>query len=43
MLNFSIAYGKTAVGLAKDWNVSVDEAKDTVHKWYESRPEVRSD
>jgi len=27
MLNFSIAYGKTAKGLAQDWSVTVDEAK----------------
>jgi DNA polymerase-1 len=23
-LNFSIAYGKTAIGLSKDWGVSVE-------------------
>lgn len=40
ILNFSIAYGKTAVGLSKDWGVSVSEAKDTVEKWYSDRPEV---
>ena len=26
ILNFSIAYGKTVQGLAKDWDVSLDEA-----------------
>ena len=26
-LNFSIAYGKTAHGLGKDWGVSVSEAQ----------------
>jgi len=41
ILNFSIAYGKTAIGLAKDWNVSLAEAKDTVEAWYSDRPEVR--
>ena len=41
ILNFSIAYGKTAMGLAKDWNVSLAEAKETVEKWYSDRPEVR--
>jgi DNA polymerase-1 len=41
ILNFSIAYGKTAMGLAKDWNVSLGEAKDTLEKWYSDRPEVR--
>lgn len=40
ILNFSIAYGKTAMGLSKDWNVSLAEAKDTVAKWYGDRPEV---
>lgn len=40
-LNFSIAYGKTAHGLAKDWDVSMKEAEDTVKAWYDSRPEVR--
>jgi hypothetical protein len=41
ILNFSIAYGKTAHGLAKDWGVSHKEAEDTVDKWYSDRPEVR--
>ncbi len=41
ILNFSIAYGKTAHGLAADWNVTVEEAKDTLEKWYRDRPEVR--
>eukprot|EP00179_Madagascaria_erythrocladioides_P028058 CAMPEP_0198334002 /NCGR_PEP_ID=MMETSP1450-20131203/19330_1 /TAXON_ID=753684 ORGANISM="Madagascaria erythrocladiodes, Strain CCMP3234" /NCGR_SAMPLE_ID=MMETSP1450 /ASSEMBLY_ACC=CAM_ASM_001115 /LENGTH=720 /DNA_ID=CAMNT_0044038559 /DNA_START=60 /DNA_END=2222 /DNA_ORIENTATION=- len=40
-LNFSIAYGKTAVGLARDWGISVEEARDTVERWYGSRPGVR--
>lgn len=41
ILNFSIAYGKTAHGLSKDWGVSVKEAEDTVDKWYSDRQEVR--
>lgn len=41
VLNFSIAYGKTAHGLSKDWGVTLDEAKDTVARWYSDRPEVR--
>ncbi len=41
ILNFSIAYGKTAHGLATDWNVSTKEAQDTVDLWYADRPEVR--
>jgi len=32
-LNFSIAYGKTAVGLSRDWGVSLNEAKDTLRRW----------
>ena len=32
-LNFSIAYGKTAHGLSKDWNVSLTEAQDTLERW----------
>ncbi|KAJ4827344.1 hypothetical protein Tsubulata_003300 [Turnera subulata] len=40
MLNFSIAYGKTPVGLARDWKVSVKEAKKTVNLWYKERKEV---
>jgi DNA polymerase I len=39
-LNFSIAYGKTAHGLSKDWDVSVQEAKDLLKAWYADRPEV---
>ena len=39
-LNFSIAYGKTAHGLSKDWNVSVEEAEEMLQKWYADRPEV---
>lgn len=40
VLNFSIAYGKTAHGLSKDWGVSLKEADDTVQRWYSDRPEV---
>jgi DNA polymerase I len=40
-LNFSIAYGKTARGLAIDWETSVAEAKETLERWYADRPEVR--
>ncbi|KAJ6950443.1 hypothetical protein NC651_004188 [Populus alba x Populus x berolinensis] len=40
MLNFSIAYGKTPVGLSRDWKVSVAEAKETVNLWYKERKEV---
>jgi len=40
VLNFSIAYGKTAHGLSKDWGVTQTEAQDMVDKWYADRPEV---
>ncbi|KAM3302499.1 DNA polymerase I B, chloroplastic/mitochondrial [Capsicum chacoense] len=40
MLNFSIAYGKTSIGLSRDWKVSVKEAKETVERWYSDRKEV---
>mmetsp|Transcript_27035 Transcript_27035/g.43449 ORF Transcript_27035/g.43449 Transcript_27035/m.43449 type:complete len:744 (+) Transcript_27035:58-2289(+) len=40
-LNFSIAYGKTAFGLAKDWGVTKEEAAETVRLWYNDRPEVK--
>ncbi|KAL2476265.1 DNA polymerase I B [Abeliophyllum distichum] len=42
MLNFSIAYGKTTVGLARDWKVSHKEAQETVDLWYSDREEVLS-
>ncbi len=41
VLNFSIAYGKTAHGLSKDWGVSTKEAEDLLEAWYQDRPEVR--
>ena len=41
VLNFSIAYGKTAHGLSRDWGVSLEEAQETVDRWYADRPEVR--
>ena len=40
-LNFSIAYGKTAHGLAKDWGVSPKEAQELLDAWYADRPEVK--
>ncbi|KAJ9521967.1 hypothetical protein QJQ45_024847, partial [Haematococcus lacustris] len=40
ILNFSIAYGKTAHGLAKDFGTSLQEAEATVAKWYGDRAEV---
>ena len=40
-LNFSIAYGKTARGLSQDWNVSLQEAQETLERWFSDRPEVK--
>ena len=34
ILNFSIAYGKTPFGLAKDWGVTVKEAEAMLEAWY---------
>lgn len=42
VLNFSIAYGKTAHGLSRDWGTSLEEARDTVERWYSDRPEART-
>ncbi|KXZ47740.1 hypothetical protein GPECTOR_33g622 [Gonium pectorale] len=41
VLNFSIAYGKTAHGLAVDFKTTKEEAQQTVDKWYADRWEVR--
>jgi DNA polymerase I len=41
-LNFSIAYGKTAHGLSKDWGVTVKEAEQMLQAWYAARPEVEA-
>ena len=40
-LNFSIAYGKTPHGLAKDWGVTREEAQALLDAWYADRPEVK--
>ena len=41
VLNFSIAYGKTARGLAADFGTTVEEAQATLSAWYKDRPEVK--
>jgi DNA polymerase-1 len=41
-LNFSIAYGKTARGLSKDWGVTLADAEETLERWFADRPEVRA-
>ena len=30
------------MGLSKDWGVSVQEAKETLERWYADRPEVKA-
>ncbi|MEW5306424.1 MAG: hypothetical protein WDW36_008889 [Sanguina aurantia] len=40
VLNFSIAYGKTAHGLAKDFGTTKEVAEATVKRWYADRKEV---
>jgi hypothetical protein len=42
VLNFSIAYGKTARGLSRDWGVPLNEAEETLDRWYSDRPEVKA-
>lgn len=39
-MNFSIAYGKSAIGFSKDWNCTLEEAEETVKKWYSNRKEA---
>lgn len=39
-MNFSVAYGKTAFGFAKDWDCSLEEAENFLKLWYADRPEV---
>lgn len=34
VMNFSISYGKTVEGFAKDWNCSEQEAQDIIDLWY---------
>eukprot|EP01083_Nonionella_stella_P049282 131376_1 len=41
LVNFSIAYGKTADGLAADLNITRTEANSVLDKWYSDRFEVK--
>lgn len=41
IMNFSVAYGKTAYGFAKDWNCSLEEAEKFQQLWYSERQEVK--
>lgn len=40
-LNFSLLYGKTKYGFAKDWNISEDEAQKVIDRWFQAFPEVK--
>ena len=40
-MNFSIAYGKTASGFAKDWGCTLPEAEATLQAWFRDRKEVK--
>ena len=40
VLNFSLAYGKSAKAFAEEWNCSLDEAKNVIKAWFADRPEV---
>lgn len=40
-MNFSIAYGKTASGFARDWKCSLEEAQRTIDAWFNQRKEVK--
>ena len=40
VMNFSVAYGKTAFGFKNDWNCTLDEAKHFINLWYSDRKEV---
>eukprot|EP00929_Paragymnodinium_shiwhaense_P088075 TRINITY_DN4828_c1_g3_i3.p1 TRINITY_DN4828_c1_g3~~TRINITY_DN4828_c1_g3_i3.p1 ORF type:complete len:885 (+),score=154.29 TRINITY_DN4828_c1_g3_i3:80-2734(+) len=40
-LNFSVLYGKTTFGLAKDWGMTQSEATMFIKRWFEAFPEIR--
>ncbi len=42
VINFSMVYGITPMGLSKQLEVSKDDAKKLMSKWYDDRTEVRS-
>ncbi len=41
LLNFSIIYGKTAWGFAKDWHCPQSEAQTFIDKYFEVRPGIK--
>lgn len=41
LINFSIFYGKSAFGFAKDWVCSEKEAQDQINLWFSKRPRCK--
>ncbi len=41
IFNFSLVYGKTAFGLAQDFNCSQTEAQELIDKWFNQFPKVK--
>ena len=41
VINFAIVYGKGESGIADELGCTVQEARDTFDRWFESKPEVR--
>lgn len=42
MMNFSIAYGKSAHGFSKDWGCTYQEAQEALDAWFADRIEVKN-
>lgn len=40
-VNFGLAYGKTAYGFAKDWNISQDEAQKFIDDYFNRFPKIK--
>ncbi len=40
-VNFGLAYGKTAYGFSKDWNVPEEEAQKIIDKYFDKFPRIR--
>lgn len=41
LLNFSLIYGKTSFGFAKDWGVSIPEAESVIADYFKAYPRVK--
>lgn len=42
VLNFSLLYGKSAHGLAKEWDMTEKEAQSIIEKWFDAFPEIKA-